>query len=798
MSTNDWKELIRKHKYSLIKYGIWCVLALILSSLIMTQQVGLNTTKLIENLQVQPLYKHLLYLLIGLIAVSATTLYDFILCHDFHLKINPKRIFQISWLADIPLLFAEDQVKRKGGFRYLLYKHEGIAPKQASLISIVKNIFLIGDTSNLPRNFRLSVVTRLKLILGFIIKWLAAGLFFIYIFYNFYPHVPQGTVFLIFACGMMIANLTLVPAAFGIFELFVLYGCLLIGIPIQITLLPLITFRIFYYVIPWLITMIILSRKSSTHTIKQLSASQKQFLNAISIKSLAALTFFAGCLLILSASLPETSIRLQIIPESLTLEFLHFSRIVSLGIGLLLIVLSKGIWDKVIASYYITLVLLLVGALFALLKGFHYEIALILLIIAWVLKPTKHIFYRMSTQLTLRSFVYSLSLITLSSSLYSVVYYWIAKDNQLFIVFDSAFYTVMQVILVISFIVGGSILLTLLSAKHATFEATTEQDFIKLKCFLEKYSGNSMTHLIFLKDKSLFYTMDDQVLIAFRPYKDKLIVLGDPIGEVNLFKDAINAFRLFADQYHMVPIFYEINEDYLPIYHENGFKFLKLGEEATMELSEFTLIGKKGAALRTIKNKMLRGELTFELLQNPLDQATLLKLKQISDLWLEGRREKEFSLGSFDQDYINLAPVGIVKQDEEIIAFATIMPMYSEKIVSIDLMRLIPNPPNGTMDALFIGLIEWAIDEGYEKFVLGKAPLSNVGYTQFSPTKEKIVKYIYQYGNKIYSFKGLRRYKEKFYPHWKGIYLAYPKHANLSMSLIQLTKMISGSDSDIK
>ena len=121
------------------------------------------------------------------------------------------------------------------------------------------------------------------------------------------------------------------------------------------------------------------------------------------------------------------------------------------------------------------------------------------------------------------------------------------------------------------------------------------------------------------------------------------------------------------------------------------------------------------------------------------------------------------------------------------------MPTYSDHTISIDLMRLIQNPPNGTMDALFVGVIDWAIANGYKKFILGKAPLSNVGLNQFSTTKEKIVKYIYNYGNKLYSFKGLRKYKEKYHPEWKGIYLAYPKNSNLSLIVINLTKMISGS-----
>ena len=121
------------------------------------------------------------------------------------------------------------------------------------------------------------------------------------------------------------------------------------------------------------------------------------------------------------------------------------------------------------------------------------------------------------------------------------------------------------------------------------------------------------------------------------------------------------------------------------------------------------------------------------------------------------------------------------------------MPHYSKHTVSIDLMRIIQTHQMElwmrSLSALLNGLSKKVII-----LSVGKAPLSNVGVNQFSTTKEKVAKYIYNYGNKIYSFKGLRKYKEKFYPEWRSVYLAYPKGTHLPNALIQLTKMISGSD----
>ena len=782
-----------KNKFNLAKYFIWAFIFMLGLMLLHKPIMTLDLGTLIKTLRNQSFMSMFILFIGGLLVVSLSTLYDFILCHAFKLKLTLRDIFKISWISDIALNFAEDEEKRKGSLRYELYKSEGIDPKKAIFIHALKEMVLFDDDNQLPGPFKINFMTKFKLILSSAFKWFITGLFFSYIFRVL--HIPFSLVdtLLVFAFAMFISNVSLIPYGFGIFEVFALICFTSLDYAFNDILLVLITFRIFYSIIPWVLTMLILAIGPAKHKKSKLSPSQRHLVNLMSVKSFAALILFAGLLLILSASLPEEQGRFEIINHTFSISFIRLSRLSAMGMGLLLLILSKGIWDKVRAAYSITLLALVMGSILALLKGLNIELAIILIVIALILAPAQAIFYRKGSKIQIRRVLYYFILLSVVSIFYISIYNYLTTTPLHFLLKPNLVLSWLDTFMFILFITAGAILVTVLSVQRSNFSYPTDKDLQNLKLFLNKYEGNSMTHLLFLKDKCLFYAVDDQVLIAYRPYKDKLMVLGDPIGDPKHFKEAINAFRSFADQYDMVPIFYEINESMLPIYHENGFKFLKLGEEAIVDLRDFTLAGKKGAPLRTIKNKMNRGELTFELLQPPLTEKMMEKLRDISELWLEDRNEKEFSLGSFKEDYINLAPVGIIKVEDEVVGFATLMPLYTKHTISIDLMRIIPNPPNGAMDALFIGLIEWAIAEGYTYFILGKAPLSNVGVNQFSTTKEKLAKYIYTYGNKIYSFKGLRKYKEKFHPEWRSVYLAYPKGTHLPTALIQLTKLIGGT-----
>ncbi|OON95832.1 MAG: hypothetical protein ATN32_06895, partial [Candidatus Epulonipiscium fishelsonii] len=669
------------------------------------------------------------------------------------------------------------------GISSILYQTKGIDSNKATLISIIKNtLFKIEENNDGEIEFlRLSVKTKIFLILSILFKWLISYFLLFYIFLSFNVNISILTSFLLFTVATFLGWLSRIPGDIGVFTIiFILFS----GANVENLLVALIVYRLVYSIIPLLITLVFLSSKASRLKSFKLSREQKKLIHLIAIQSMAALTFSVGILLIISGTFNNL---LYEVSESLE-SSVYMVKLTSLGLGLLLLVLSDGILHRVKTSYYTTLVFL---ALALLLSMFQLKLigqSIFLIVVITILIPAKSSFYRENGAISIKYILSNFIFLLLVTLIYFISYIN-ALDNKGFtdILNDLKLQHLIYYVIILAV---ASVFSNLTRRKHLEFKKPSEQELDKVREFLKKYDGNSMTHLIFLEDKMLFFAQNESVLITYRPFKDKLLALGDPVGDESNFKEAINDFRLFADKFDMNPVFYEVNEKFLPIYHDNGFSFLKVGEEAILDLENFTLAGKKAAPLRTIKNKMNRHELEFEIVMPPFDQDFMDTIKDISDRWLDGKNEKGFSLGFFDPQYISLSPIAIIKVENQIIAFATIMPVYHEEKLAIDLMRLLPNPPNGTMDALFIGIIEWAIEHHYKYFILGKAPLSNVGTNKFSTSKEKLVRHFYKYGNKIYSFIGLRRFKEKFYPNWEGVYLAYPKSINLSATILQLAKII--------
>lgn len=312
-----------------------------------------------------------------------------------------------------------------------------------------------------------------------------------------------------------------------------------------------------------------------------------------------------------------------------------------------------------------------------------------------------------------------------------------------------------------------------------------------IKDHLKSYQGTEYSHLIFLHDKFIHWNEKGTVLFSYQIYADKIIVLGDPVGNDSDFLSAIQEFLELADCYGYTPVFYEINNKIFSALHEYGYSFFKLGGEAFVDLEKFTFTGKEMKGSRAIRNKFERENYIVEIMSPPYSQEVMKELKEVSTKWLQGRAEKGFSLGFFDEHYLSTSNIAVLRGTQGTFGFASIMPMYDQgKRLSVDLMRFKPGSPSGTMDFIFLSLFEWAKSEGYRIFNMGMSPLSNVGQSRYSFLSEKIAAQIFLHGQHFYHFKGLKNFKLKYADFWVPKYVAYRKKSSLPFTMAQITLLI--------
>jgi phosphatidylglycerol lysyltransferase len=150
-------------------------------------------------------------------------------------------------------------------------------------------------------------------------------------------------------------------------------------------------------------------------------------------------------------------------------------------------------------------------------------------------------------------------------------------------------------------------------------------------------------------------------------------------------------------------------------------------------------------------------------------------------------------VGWFDESYVRDSEVVVIRSPQgSIVAFANLLSTTSLKEISIDMMRHRADMPHGTMDFLFLALLEEGKRRGFEQFSLGLSALSGVGGGSRSGRMEQAIHYLYEHLNQFYNFKGLHAYKEKFHPRWEPRYLQFPSYGALMEIVVALIRADSG------
>lgn len=312
---------------------------------------------------------------------------------------------------------------------------------------------------------------------------------------------------------------------------------------------------------------------------------------------------------------------------------------------------------------------------------------------------------------------------------------------------------------------------------------------------LEKYGKDALDHYKVLADKSYIFSGNKDALVAYKTELGVAVALGDIVGKDESLPEFLKAYVAWCHQNGWMVAFMQTGERLLDLYKERSLDVLKVGEDAVVDLDKFASETIKKKDFKNRVKKFEKDGFTFELLKPPHSEDLLDKLESVSNAWLSlpGRRERCFSLGMFDRQELKSENVyAVFAKDNSMVAFVNQVRSYAPGEASIDLMRHQHDVPNGTMDYLFVKLLLSLHTAGYKKFNLGLAALSGVGETPDANMHEKAVHQIYEHMNRFFSYKGLRRYKDKFDPKWESRYLIYegstPGLLKTALAILQVSE----------
>ena len=583
----------------------------------------------------------------------------------------------------------------------------------------------------------------------------------------------------LFSVALLAGVISHIPGGLGVFE-----SVILLGLKGQAeagaVLGSIIAYRAIYFLLPLIVAGLLLAmnellwrKPGRLAQLRTLGGATSRLVPPF----MAVLVVVAGIILLISGASPEPEWRLDILSDIVPLPLLELSHILGSLIGLALLILARGLYRRLDSAWFVSCVLLAGAVVVSLIKGLDYEEAIVLALVLAILGPCRREFYRRARISDLRvTMGWLLAVAGIVGGIVWLTFFTtkhIEYSNQLwwqFAFFDHAprslRATFISVIVLLVFSLDH-----LFRPNSVKPQLPSEDDLETARQILGRF-GRPEANVVLLGDKSLLFNETQTAFIMYGVRGRSWVALGDPVGPAPEAAELIWQFCESCDRVGGRPAFYQVGPDMLPYYLDVGLTPIKLGEEARVDLRDFSLDQPGRKDLRYTVRRSERDGLTFAVVpREQLNWRMLNEMKLVSDAWLATRNtsEKGFSIGAFDERYLREFDIGVVRVNGRITAFVNIWKAGHQ--ASVDIMRFDPRASPYTMEYMLTSLLIWAKEQGFGWLGLGVAPLSGLAARDLSPVWQRLGSIVFQLGEHFYNFRGLRLFKDKFKPVWEPRYL---------------------------
>ncbi|WP_284211011.1 bifunctional lysylphosphatidylglycerol flippase/synthetase MprF [Methylobacterium brachythecii] len=569
----------------------------------------------------------------------------------------------------------------------------------------------------------------------------------------------------------------------------------------------LLAYRIIYMLLPFGLALTGLAGVEAYRRREPIQASLR-FLEPMVPAAWSAIAFAGGFMLLASGATRDLASRIAVLSEVVPVPFMEASHFASCLVGIALLVLARGLYRRLARAWNAAVMLLVIGAGFALGKGLDWEEATLLTALAALLALFRGSFYRCPKanpfavsriwlrRAGLRSTLAAGGLLTAASAGIGFLgWTHVAVADALWwqISWDGsgsgaarASFAFMVALAAVGF--DGAV-------NHRGRRRQPEPVVPSDIADLVAASPNASAAMALLGDKEFLTSPDGEGFVMYARAGRSLVALGDPVGPARLQADLAWSFRELADRAAARPVFYGVGPENLALFLDMGLTALKLGEVARVPLADFSLKGPTRHDLRYGQRRAEKEGLAFEILPRERVRAAMPELRDVSDAWLELKQggEKRFSMGAFDPAYLARFDIAVMRKQGRIVAFANLLRGADRNEIAIDLIRYAPDASKVIMDALFANLLLAAKEEGYRWFNLGAAPLSGLVDKRLASRWNRFGAFLYRRGADLYSFDGLRSFKQKFDPVWTPYYLICPGGLQTPKTLLDVATLVNGS-----
>lgn len=600
----------------------------------------------------------------------------------------------------------------------------------------------------------------------------------------------------VFSLALIAGSASNVPGGVGVFESVILVG--LPEIPTAALLGAIVVFRCIYYLTPLFVASVLLAIHEGARQrdkLDKIHGDTLDLLDQVGPQLMSMVVLLAGVLLLFSGSIPVGFDRYEA-TVFIPLPVVEISHLLGAGAGVGLLINARGISRRLSASFNLVMVLLFIGIITSLLKGFGNKEAIALAFLAFVLWRTRAEFYRRTTLfdegypvewVSLLSIVLA---VTIWLGLFSFKNIPYTPDLWWTFDFQSDFSRFLRSVVVVFSISGVVMFINLL--RSDPLPSLPEAKVLERVRRILKREMDPRANLVLLGDKRLRFSKSQNTFVMYQVQRKSWVVLGDPVGPVEEHAELIGNFCRLCDRYGSWPVFYLVDPGNVDRYVQLGLSVDHIGDDAIMPLQGFSLDGALRTELREVYHRVKRQGFHLEIVDPDKVADLIPELREVSDDWLRSTNSTEtgFAKSFFDPYYVINFPCAIVRKNDRIVAFSLVWSSPNKDEMMLDLMRYKYDAPANVVDFMIIEMIQKARDQGCRWFNLGTAPLSGLINHPLKPIWYRVGVLMYRPSG-IDDVANIRSYDERFNPKWRPKYIVTPGSHRLPRIFEDIAKLIS-------
>ncbi len=299
-------------------------------------------------------------------------------------------------------------------------------------------------------------------------------------------------------------------------------------------------------------------------------------------------------------------------------------------------------------------------------------------------------------------------------------------------------------------------------------------DANRIRGLLEKHGErDSLGYFTLRSDKSVIWSATGKSCIGYRVLSGVMLASGDPIGDPEAWPGAISAFLDEAARHAWVPAVIGCSELGAETWcrEDSGLTALELGDEAIVNIADFTLQGRSMRNVRQMVTRVCRHGYVAEVRRmGDIPRAEISSLIRQADSWRGSPTERGFSMA--------LGRVGTPGDENCVIATATengvlrailhFVPWGADGL-SLDLMRRDRAAQPGLNDFLIVETIKSAENLGIKRvslnFTVFRAALERGERIGAGPVL-RAWRRILLFMSRWFQIESLYKFNAKFCPEW--------------------------------